>query len=110
MSAAHTPGPWVVGDSDCSGVFVSSDGGNGPIVHSQNYYNEDELDLDTGSDTPIDDKEVFANGRLIAAAPELLAVVKELEESAGYWGEYDVPVGIVGRLRAAIAKATGVKA
>ena len=46
-----------------------------------------------------------ANARLVAAAPDLLAVVKELEESASYWSEYDVPLGIVDRLRAAIAKA-----
>lgn len=43
--------------------------------------------------------------RLIEAAPHLLAVAKELEESASYWSEYDVPLGIVDRLRAAIAKA-----
>ena len=36
---------------------------------------------------------------------DLLAVVKELETSASYWSEYDVPLGIVDRLRAAIAKA-----
>jgi hypothetical protein len=48
-----------------------------------------------------------AAARLIAAAPDLLAVVQELEQSAGYWSEYDVPLGIVDRLRAAIAKATG---
>ena len=45
------------------------------------------------------------NAHLIAAAPDLLAVVKELETSASYWSEYDVPLGIVDRLRAAIAKA-----
>jgi hypothetical protein len=48
-----------------------------------------------------------ATARLIAAAPDLLAVVQELEQSAEYWSEYDVPLGIVDRLRAAIAKATG---
>ena len=36
---------------------------------------------------------------------ELLAVLKELQESASYWGEYDVPLGIVDRINAAIAKA-----
>lgn len=48
-----------------------------------------------------------ANARLIAAAPDLLAVALELAESVAYWSEYDVPIGIVERLRAAIAKATG---
>lgn len=47
----------------------------------------------------------IANARLIAAAPELLAVLQELRESADYWSEYDVPCGIVDRIDAAIAKA-----
>lgn len=51
--------------------------------------------------------ELTAEQRLMAAAPELLAVCEELVESAEYWGEYDVPCGIVDRLNAAIAKAGG---
>lgn len=51
--------------------------------------------------------EITANARLMAAAPELLAVCEELVGSAAYWGEYDVPLGIVARLNAAIAKARG---
>ena len=39
------------------------------------------------------------------AAPDLLAVVEELLESAEYWSEYDVPLGIVDRMKAAIDKA-----
>lgn len=35
----------------------------------------------------------------------LLAVLKELQESASYWSEYDVPLGIVNRINTAIAKA-----
>jgi hypothetical protein len=47
------------------------------------------------------------NARLIAASPEMLAVLKELQESAAYWSEYDVPLGIVDRINQAIAKAEG---
>jgi hypothetical protein len=47
---------------------------------------------------------------LIAAAPDLLAVCQRLAGSAAYWSEYDVPLGIVADLQAAIAKATGVAA
>lgn len=50
-----------------------------------------------------------ANANLIAAAPQLLAVVEELEESSTYWSEYDVPLGIVERIRGALAKARGVQ-
>lgn len=49
---------------------------------------------------------VAANARLIAAAPTLLEVLQELEESSSYWSEYDVPLGIVERIQAAIALAT----
>lgn len=46
-----------------------------------------------------------SRARLTAAAPDLLAVCKELEESSEYWSEYDVPLGIVDRMKKAIAKA-----
>lgn len=36
----------------------------------------------------------------------LLTVAKELQESAAYWSEYDVPLGIADRLNAVIAKVT----
>lgn len=48
-----------------------------------------------------------AKTKLREAAPDLLAVCHELVESAEYWGEYDVPIGIVDRLNAAITKAGG---
>ena len=51
-----------------------------------------------------------ANARLIAAAPTLLEVLQELAESSSYWSEYDVPLGIVERIKDAIALATGAKA
>ena len=49
--------------------------------------------------------EVRANVKLIAAVPELLAVCLSLQESASYWSEYEVPIGIVGQLNAPILKA-----
>lgn len=51
--------------------------------------------------------EAKANAALITAAPDMLAVLQELKESAAYWSEYDVPLGIVDRINAAIDKATG---
>lgn len=51
--------------------------------------------------------ELTAQQRLAAAAPALLDVCVDLMESAEYWGDYDVPIGIVDRLNAAIAKAGG---
>ena len=39
----------------------------------------------------------------------LLPICEELRESAEYWSEYDVPLGIVERLTAAIASVKGQK-
>jgi hypothetical protein len=47
------------------------------------------------------------NARFIAAAPTLLAVAEELAVCSDYWSDYDVPAGIVERLRRAIAAAKG---
>lgn len=87
MSAAkHTPGPWK---NDCN---VEITAGLRPIC---------------GMKFPFQEPEQAANASLIAAAPDMLSVLQELDESCAYWSEYDVPVGIVSRIQAAIAKATG---
>ena len=44
---------------------------------------------------------------LLKQRDELLSICAELQESAEYWSEYDVPLGIVGRLKAAIASVKG---
>ncbi len=85
----HTPGPW----------FAASEGS----------YKVASVTSNTGiyADTLPEAAQIAADARLIAAAPDLLSVCKELVASAAYWSDYDVPVGIVDRLRAAIAKAEG---
>lgn len=101
--SAHkfTPGPWhVEGDLICA--YFNRHGNRQHVnVAAVNYIGESE---DTGG------TEQEANARLIAMAPDLLAVLQELRESAAYWSDYDVPVGIVERIDAAIAKATGAGA
>lgn len=57
--------------------------------------------------TDTQDLDLASQDRLYAAAPALLAICQELADSADYWSEYDVPLGIVDRLRDAIAEATG---
>jgi hypothetical protein len=37
---------------------------------------------------------------------EMLAILIDLQESASYWSEYDVPLGIVERINEAVRKAT----
>ena len=46
---------------------------------------------------------------LLKQRDELLSICEELRESAEYWSEYDVPLGIVERLTAAIASVKGQK-
>ena len=48
-----------------------------------------------------------ADAQLISAAPDMYEVISELEESSSYWSEYDVPIGIVARILAALKKARG---
>ena len=45
---------------------------------------------------------------LRAAATEALAVLTRLADSAAYWSEYDVPVGIVAEIDEAKARLAGV--
>lgn len=88
----HTPGPWF----KQGGFLIGSDGSD--VVAAG-------LGLGLGAD--CGDGIRSANACLIAASPDLYAVLKELQESAAYWSEYDVPLGIVDRINQAIAKAEG---
>jgi len=91
----HTPGPWEWAKNAMGNVYTDLGSPLNddvwPVLEAEDYY------------VCMSD----ANARLIAAAPELLAVVEELVESADYWSEYFVPIGIVDRMKGAIAKARG---
>jgi len=98
MSGAHTPGPWTVEPPN----HVDIHGHPVPVdLFTPEYWFID------GPGADVHGLMTYADARLIAAAPDLLAVLQDLQESAGYWSEYDVPIGIVDRINAAIAKATG---
>lgn len=104
----HTPGPWELHEYK-GGVEIRM--GTRLQKPTHIYNNEHEIDwnhdlYNDGTDD-IQYREAMANARLIAAAPDLLAIAEELNECAAYWSEYDVPLGIHDRLRAAIAKAKG---
>lgn len=90
----HTPGPWI-SPHKTNAVTVRH-----PVVMSD--IGGVAIATWAGSEQQTD-----ANARLIAASPDLYAVLKELQESAAYWSEYDVPLGIVDRINQAIAKAEG---
>ena len=83
--ANHTPGPWIA-RMNCD-VMAG-----------------ERLVADCMTGRLRDDR---ANARLIAAAPEMLNMLIELQESAQYWSEYGAPFDIVNRLNAIISKAKG---
>lgn len=106
MSGQHTPGPWVVYDTapyDPSWelrfeVWAGTPGG------------------DDDGDCLIAERLTADHARIIAAAPDLLAVCKRLaavKHDGGVWlywrGElmYLVPDAVLSDAEAAIAKATG---
>ena len=93
---SHTPGPWKVtaGIVDNPRLIVEDDIGNPVCAMSLRGVYGDTVKM-------------TANAHLIAAAPEMLAILEELRESASYWSEYDVPLGIVERIESAIRKARG---
>lgn len=94
MSCKPTSAPWTVSRARAGFAIVDRFGTTIGAAHKR----------PSGYRTASEQE---ANARLIAAAPDLLAVVKELEASAEYWSEYDVPIGIVDRIKEAIAKAEG---
>ena len=106
MSAQHTPGPWrlTLEPTELPGVNVRFCIDTDYAINIAGGQSQEHLG---GASGAIFEEECRANARLMAAAPNLLAVLQELEESADYWSEYDVPLGIVERIRAAIALATG---
>ena len=87
MNAKHTLGPWVIRDDDENGV-VSVVGGSGIVLAR----------VRTETAEPGDE-----NARLIAAAPDLLEALKQIQSNANmYHAETISEIA-----RAAIAKATG---
>lgn len=97
----HTPGPWRV-DPEFIHDIQTSDG-RIEIATVYWIFNSAIPDRTEYQES----EESAANARLIAAAPEMLDMLIDLQESAQYWSEFDVPVGIVDRLNAVISKAKG---
>ena len=100
----HTLGPWIVDDDNEGTVFILM----GTAINcSWRYEPQHKIVVVEEMEDGVQLAEASANARLIAAAPDLLAVLKEVAESSEYWSEYDVPLGIHDRIAAAIAKAEG---
>lgn len=97
MDAKHTPGPWSVGEKVGTLVFAGNEGSMGDFICE--VTGEDETPRAVNR----------ANARLIAAAPELLSALYELDGAAEYMDfDPESRFGLaVEKARTAIAKATG---
>ena len=84
----HTPGPWYFHDV---GLYLQKEG---------REYTHLFLNLERGRH--CNKKEWAANGRLIAAAPDMLAALQMLPI-------YGMPVATLDAIRDAITKATGTR-
>jgi asparagine synthetase A len=85
----HTPGPWPTPDYDND---------TGP---DDGYFVEW---WDIEGVCKVDKKE---DAMLIAAAPCLLAALQACDEAMEYMSEYDIPITLPEKVKAAIRKATG---
>lgn len=105
--AKHTPGPWQIG----------SRYGNTKVEIADASYDRAICTVWTHQDegSTVEFEKRFqplpcgaANARLIAAAPDLLAALKDLEWALTYFGDFELQYREETRAaRAAIAKATG---
>jgi len=97
----HTPGPWEYrpGMFDDWGVVRCTAGFICQARNPEISFAQEQVHRSAKTD-PAE-----ANGRLIAAAPDMYAVLRELAECSEYWSEYYVPLGIHDRIAAALAKA-----
>ena len=71
MSAAHTPGPWRLEQTAC--LSVVADGHLGALAEVRSR-------LDYGGMNSAVAATREANARLIAAAPEMLEILREVDE------------------------------
>ena len=104
MNAQHTPGPWTIGDENNQNIEVCIGDAVANLDRQDRY----------GLHMAFSRDEMRANGRLIAAAPELLEALQEYsltfseddkERAEMEFGKDTVAREL--RRRAIIAKATG---
>lgn len=104
MSTPHTPGPWVTDDYE----YLWRDSDGGPTAHfeagpAQVYFTPNDA---------ADRQRALNDARLIAAAPELLAMLERLVPAMPDLGDIDLGEddnALLDEARALIAKAKGIK-
>jgi hypothetical protein len=108
MKAKHTSGPWTVEDPMGPDTISIVSGGDRPVYEWRHvaYLSTNPHELE--DDIPTHEAE--ANARLISAAPELLAALKDATFALALIAEKDGNEQYLNAARAAITKATGGEA
>jgi hypothetical protein len=107
MIAAHTPAPWATNGADGLSVAAVDILTGGKLLIATAHG----LELGGGFIPSVDEGK--ANARLIAAAPELLEALKEIDKRMGFCLNRSISADEAydsfyqGIVKAAIAKATG---
>lgn len=101
MSAAHTPGPWLIEAETCHTGDIAT------VHHTADKWVT--IYAPHWAETGMDEHEQSANARLIAAAPDLLEALKLYVLQDNFATDYGYGVGGEAKAtaEAAIAKATG---
>ncbi len=90
----HTPGPWMLGDSDLRVSQFS--------IHGKTTNRHSTIARMVSMEHGMAIEEIYANAHLMAAAPDLLEALQNLENDDGR-----IPDHAWAMVQAAIAKATG---
>ena len=102
---SHTPGPYKINFEDVGDEFACIVPVGLVTISGKNVIAQN------GGLAPHDEEwnseELLKNAHLFAAAPAMLSMLLELQECAGYWSEYDVPLGLKERLDTVIREARG---
>lgn len=96
----HTPGPWRI--SRTSGMEIFINHGHDQPNRVAGYFAEVRR-------FTSDNEQVEANARLIAAAPDLLYLLKEARSTLEMWKDVAPAVSLCADIDKAIAKATGAQ-
>ncbi len=121
MSAKHTPGPWRVGQEVKGSkrlvyIRIEHDGAESSLSNTSVYpHRRDgstfatETQREAGEDRPapyVSDEECRANAHLIAAAPEMLDMLKRLLRHPGFAKPFEKSTTMM-VMRALVDKAEG---
>jgi hypothetical protein len=103
----HTPGPWyVLGPHPSVNVGPRVDGGcGGEYPEPPQYEPVCQVHWCPEYKTEATPEEM-AIAKLIAAAPEMLAILIEQQEAGLCWDDYGIPLTMGDRINDAIGKAT----